>query len=108
MMREDRWGEIGENTVPAYGNSDFDLRRVLNLALNYQVPGNGSTRWLRGLTSGWLIANRFSAQSGYPFNIYESSYVVLPNGTQVNYFPDLVPGVPIYLHGKAADVNGHL
>jgi hypothetical protein len=33
--------------------------------------------------------------------------VPLPNGSSENYFPDLAPGVPIYLHGSAADIGGH-
>jgi hypothetical protein len=91
---------------PFYGNSDNDLRKVLNLALNYQSPTAGSSRLVRALTGGWVVANRFSTQSGYPLNIFEAYGVPLPNGGFQNYLPDLVPGVPIYLHGRAADVNG--
>jgi|HubBroStandDraft_4_1064222.scaffolds.fasta_scaffold03369_3 hypothetical protein len=97
---------FGGFPAPLYGNSDNDLRRVLNLALNYQTSASGSSRWERALTSGWVIANRFSTQSGYPLNIYQDYNVPLPNGGAQNYLPDLVPGVPIYLHGSAADVNG--
>ncbi len=51
----------------------------------------------------------FLRKSGYPLNIVQS-YVYLPNGGGSEYSPDLVPGVPIYLHGSAADVekNGQL
>jgi len=89
---------LGNGNTPVYGNSDNDLHEVLNLALNYQTSGAGSSRWERALTQGWLIANRFSAQSGYPLNIYQDEYASLPNGSYLSYFPDLVPGVPIYLH----------
>jgi hypothetical protein len=99
-------GDFGGFPAPLYGNSDNDLREVLNLALNYQVPTAGSSRWMRALTGGWVIANRFSTQSGFPLNVYQAQYVPLPNGGYQNYLPDLVPGVPIYLHGSAADVNG--
>jgi hypothetical protein len=91
--------------APEWGNSDFDLRRVLNLALNYQTPGRGRSSWAQGMTHGWLVANRFSAQSGYPINLYESE-VLLPNGTESYFYPDRVPGVPIYLHGEAAYASG--
>jgi len=90
---------------PVWGNSDNDLPLVLNLALNYQTPTVGGNRWMHALTHGWLLANRFSAQSGYPLDISQT-FVVLSNGTQAEYRPDLVPGVSIYLHGSAADVNG--
>jgi hypothetical protein len=97
---------FGAFPAPFYGNSDLDLRRVLNLALNYQSPAAGSSRFVRALTHGWVVANRFSTQSGYPINIFEAYNIPLPNGGFQNYLPDLVPGVPIYLHGRAADVNG--
>jgi hypothetical protein len=98
--------DVGSFPSPFYGSSDNDLRRVFNMALNYQAPTAGSSRWERALTHGWVIANLFSAQSGYPINVYQDQYVPLPNGGEQNYLPDLVPGVPIYLHGSSADVNG--
>lgn len=91
---------------PLYGNSDNDLRKVLNVAVNYQIPAASSSRWERVLTGGWIIANRFSTQSGYPLQIYQDTFVPLPDGGFQNYVPDLVPGVPVYLHGSAADLNG--
>jgi hypothetical protein len=91
---------------PQYGNSDFDLRRVFNLALNYKVPLANGTKLLRSVTNGWLLANRFSAQSGYPAQIYQA-VTELPQtegGGYSYFYPDLVSGVPIYLHGSAAHV----
>jgi hypothetical protein len=102
---DDASSNYGSGLTPTYGNSDNDLRRVLNLALNYQTPTAGSSRWERALSGGWVIANRFSTQSGYPLDIYQDYQVPLPNGSFQQYLPDLVAGVPIYLHGRAADVN---
>jgi hypothetical protein len=90
---------------PIWGNSSNDLRRVFNLALNYQTPEHGSSELVRTLTHDWVFTSRFTAQSGYPVEIYQA-FVTLPNGVQQFYYPDLTPGVPIYLHGGAADVNG--
>ncbi len=92
-------------SAPIWGNSNLDLRRVLNVALNYQTPTASHKRWVRVLADRWLFANRFSAQSGYPFNIQQASGY-LPSGQSVLYQPDLVAGVPIYLHGRQADLNG--
>jgi hypothetical protein len=89
---------------PLWGNSSLDLRRVLNVALNYQTHAAKSTSLTKALTHGWLVANRFSCQSGYPLDILQANAPQL-NGTQVSYRPDLVPGVAIYLHGRAADVD---
>jgi hypothetical protein len=91
---------------PQYGNSDNDIRRSLNLALNYQIPAAGGGHLIQAVTHGWLLANRFYAQSGYPLSIVED-YVELPNGPDAQYAPDLVPGVAIYLHGSAANGGGH-
>ncbi len=92
--------------APIYGNSDYDLRRVFNLALNYQTPTLGGNHWIQTITHGWLLANRFSTQSGYPLNIIQGYNIVLPDGSVSNYSPDLIPGVPIYLHGVAGVPDG--
>jgi hypothetical protein len=93
-------------TAPIRGNSTYDLRRVLNLALNYQPSLISSDRWLRAFTHGWLLANRLSAQSGYPIEVYQDEESILPNGVVANYYPDRVPNVPLYLHGRDAEVGG--
>ena len=98
--------DSADSTLPSWGNSGNDLRRVLNVALNYQTPAAGSRGMLRTLGHGWLVANRFSAQSGLPLEIYQT-FATLPNGTQIGYFPDLEPDTRIYLHGRAADVGGN-
>jgi hypothetical protein len=91
--------------APVYGNSDNDIRRMLNVALNYQTPSFGTSNWKQALAHGWLLANRFSTQSGYPLDIIQS-YVPLSNGANAEYRPDLLPNIPIYLHGSSADVKG--
>jgi hypothetical protein len=101
----DNASEDDSDSAPLWGNSDYDLRRVLNLALNYRMPEANGSRWFRVATNGWLLSNRFSAQSGNPLNITED-VAVLPEGTEVQYFVDRVPNIPIYLHGSAADVGG--
>lgn len=91
-------------TTPFWGNSSNDLRRVLNLAINYQTPVRATTHWTQSFTHGWLVAARFSTQSGYPMDIYQAD-IVLPNGSYEEFRPDLVSGVPLYLHGHAADYD---
>jgi hypothetical protein len=93
-------------TGPQWGNSDNDIQQVLNLALNYRVPGESSNRTARALTGGWLLAARFSAQSGSPFTVVQS--FVPASGTNIveAYFPDVVRGAPIYLHGVPGVLRG--
>ena len=92
-------------SAPIYGNSDNDLRRAFNLALNYQTRVSGADGWAKALAHGWTLSNRFAAQSGYSMNVVQA-YGNLPNGGSLLYQPDLVPGATIYLHGSTADING--
>lgn len=96
--------EFSPGFAPIRGNSDNDIRQVLNAALNYQVASVDANRFTRALTSGWLIANRFTAQTGYPFDVYQGTYV-LPDGGQAYIRPDLVPGVALY-EKNVPDVPG--
>jgi hypothetical protein len=92
---------------PFRGNSDYDVREVLNVAGNYNIPGLGEGRVLRDVSHGWLLSNRFQAQSGYPVGVCEIFDLITPSTVELeSTTPDLVKGVPIYLHGTAADLNG--
>jgi hypothetical protein len=85
---------------PTWGNSDYDISRSLDVALNYQIPARGESRWMRALTGGWLLANRLSVESALPISVLQT--IDEDGETDINYYPDLVKGVPIYLHGAAA------
>ena len=91
--------------TPVRGNSNNDIRQTVNLALNYEIPGMRNNGFGRALTRGWVFANRFVAQSGYPFEVVQGSYIGAKD-QKISIYPDLAPGVPLYLHGAAADVNG--
>jgi hypothetical protein len=84
------------------GNSNYDLRQMLNVAVNYHVPlATGGA--LRSLGSGWLLATRFVAQGGFPIDLYQTQTdTAQSNFNYTEYRPNLVPGQPIYLHGPAA------
>jgi hypothetical protein len=101
----DNASEDSGSAGPIFGNSDNDVRRVLNLALNYEVPTIGHDRLMESFVRGWSLAQRFTTESGVPLDVSEAS-IVLPDGAQTTYYPNLVPNVPIYLHGAAANVNG--
>jgi|SRR5579863_37164 len=83
---------------PLYGNSDNDLRQVLNFAVVYEIPSSDRSALLGHLTRGWLVANRFSAQTGYPFTVEQGTYTDPVSGAIVPILPDLVPGVAVYKH----------
>jgi hypothetical protein len=91
--------------TPVRGNSNNDVRQSFNAALTYEIPGGGSSRFVRALTHGWIFANRFTALSGYPLNVIQGMYS-LPTGAAVGINPDLVQGIPIYLHNVPGVLGG--
>ena len=85
----------GNNTSAAYicdltqpeacwGDSDFDLRHVLNVNGIWEVPigrgrafGTGMSKWADAIVGGWNIAGIFSARSGLPANALSGSFPVV-------------------------------
>jgi hypothetical protein len=95
------------NTYPPLrGNSDNDIRNVLNLALNYKIPGAVSNRLDRALTRGWSLDERFTAQTGNPITIFQGTYFNLAGDIFSLIIPDLVPGVPTVLRNVPGDPFG--
>lgn len=85
--------------LPQRGNSNNDVRQVFNLAMNYRIKGSSKSSVARALSSGWSLDNRFIAQSGYPVAVIQGYFYGSPsNPSDIAINPDLVPGVPIYLH----------
>jgi hypothetical protein len=88
-----------------WGNSDNDIRHNFNLALNYKIPSpQHGNEVLRSLASGWLLANRLEALTGFPFSFIQG-YTCSPlDGSAIGiascpaFYPNLVSGQPIYLH----------
>ena len=91
--------------APLRGNGDADVRQVLNGAVYYTIPGAHQNRALRAVTEGWSISGRVMVQSGNPIDVIQGQYV-LSNGVTGNIRPDLVSGVPIYLHNVSGVPGG--
>jgi hypothetical protein len=65
------------------GNSDFDIRHLVNANFIYELPfgrgrwiGGGANRWLNGLIGGWQVAGIYTQRSGLPFSTETGSYPV--------------------------------
>lgn len=91
---------------PLRGNSDNDIRNVLNVALNYKIPGGSSNRLNRALTRGWSVDGRFTAQSGNPITIIQGFYSNPAGDVFSLIIPDLVRGVPVVLRNVPGDPFG--
>jgi hypothetical protein len=92
---------------PEWGNSDGDLRQVVNLALNYSIPGSSATNKLvRRLSQGWMLSGLFTARTGPTFNVSQGSYTDPVSGDGIQINADIVPNVPIFLRGVPGVLRG--
>lgn len=51
-----------------YGPADFDIRQRLVVSFNYDLPFARTNRWI----GGWGVSGIVTAQTGAPFNIFNS------------------------------------
>jgi hypothetical protein len=87
--------------APLWGNSDYDVRNAVSVAMIYNVPGVESNGALKALTSGWETSNNFQARTGLPVTELFAPAEILPDGEQTYVPLELAtPAVPVYLHGS--------
>ena len=65
------------------GNSDFDIRHLVNSNFIYELPfgrgrrfGSGSPGWLNQIIGGWEVTGIFTARSGLPFSTTTTAFPV--------------------------------
>jgi carboxypeptidase family protein/TonB-dependent receptor-like protein len=87
------------------GSSDFDIRHSFSAGLTYDIPAPKINAFTDAILRGWSLENIIQARSAPPITV--SSYVFSngnfafsADGFFIYYFPDLVPGQPVYLHGS--------
>ena len=91
------------------GNSDFDIRHLVNANWIYELPfgkgrmfGNGVNKWVDGVIGGWTISGIYTFRSGLPFSTTTGSF-------PVGFVFDS-PGVPVggsnVLSGRIHNVPG--
>ena len=81
------------------GPSDFDIRHNFHAAVTYEIPLSTSERFLNALAKNWGLDLIFAAQSAYPINVLSSTAPLF--GVTSALRPDVVPGVPFYLHDSS-------
>jgi Carboxypeptidase regulatory-like domain/TonB-dependent Receptor Plug Domain len=83
-------------------SSDNDIRHNFQAAVTYNIPGNYSNRLASAVLKDWSLDTRISARSALPVDIYGVSFASDSLGATVNFHPDRVLGVPLYLHDSTA------
>jgi outer membrane receptor protein involved in Fe transport len=83
-----------------YGPAFFDARHIVSVAGNYQLPfgkdrqyASGVNRGVDALIGGWSASFAYTAHSGYPVTVQDSSNPSL-QATRSTVWPDLI-GDPI-------------
>ncbi|HEU4769158.1 MAG TPA: hypothetical protein VFS77_17370, partial [Pyrinomonadaceae bacterium] len=65
------------------GDSDFDIRHLVNSNFIYELPfgrgqrfGSGSPGWLNQIIGGWEVSGIFTARSGVPFSTTSGTFPI--------------------------------
>lgn len=81
-------------------DSDFDLRNSFTAALTYEMPSHFKKQVARAFLQDWVIDNRLTVRTGFPVTLNGNNVVDPGTGELFNGGLNLVPGMPIYLHGS--------
>ncbi len=82
--------------------SSNDIRNNFQAALTYDIPGSYSNRVENVLLKGWSLDGRVTARSATPVDLAGNDYARDSVGTIMNFHPNRVPGVPIYINASGA------
>lgn len=93
-------GSQSTELVLQRGNADFDVRQNLEAGMSWDLPGLHRTLWQRELTDDWGLDARWIAHSAYPITLGGATITDPATGTEYNGGLNLVPNVPVYLHGS--------
>jgi len=64
------------------GDAEFDIRHRVSLAGNWKVPFGKGTALYNALLGGWSLDPIFTARTGQPFSIFDTSVSNLPLNAQ--------------------------
>lgn len=92
------------------GPSDFDVRHNLTAGVTYNFPNWKKYRYLSFVLSDWSVSSILSVRSAMPIAYVEALTTTCEDdvcftdceslANSACPRPDLVPGVPVYLHGS--------
>jgi hypothetical protein len=81
-------------------NSDFDIRQSLQSAVTWDLPTLKRTGVLSAFANGWGLDVRQQARTSLPLSVIGSQTLNPQSGEYTQFFPNYVPGQPVYLHGQ--------
>jgi hypothetical protein len=94
---------VGSNDlVPGNANrgpSDFDIRNGLSAAITYEIPIFKGNRLINQMVRSWSLQSIIHVQSASPVDVFDFDFGQL-RIFQAQVRPDVVPGIPLYLHGS--------
>lgn len=73
------------------GDAEFDVRHRVALAGNWRIPTGNKPGIYNLLLGGWSLNPLFTARTGQPFSVFDSSASLLPLNTQRATFSGPVP-----------------
>jgi hypothetical protein len=84
---------------PNRGSSDFDVRNAFSAGMTYAVPLARTISIAKTILGGWSLQNVVQARSALPVDVYDSNFFII-GSNDANVRPDVLSGVPFYLHGQ--------
>ncbi len=78
------------------GSSDFDVCHAVSAAVTYDIPTLPVNQFAKVLLRDWSVDAIYRARTATPVDLFTTR--VLFGVGAVGARPDLVPGVPLYLH----------
>ena len=90
-------GQIADANLDR-GNSNFDIRHASTAGITYELPSFGSQKTVKAILSDWSIDSFIFARSAPPVNVVGASFFVA--GTQLAPRPNVIPNVPLEIHGS--------
>lgn len=83
------------------GPSDFDVRHAFSASVSYNIPWKSDNGVLRAILGDWSVDGITKDYSAPPVDLVgENPFVAIGLGAPSVPRPNLVPGVPLYLHGS--------
>jgi hypothetical protein len=94
------YGSFNADLPYQRGDSDFDVRHNLSMALSYELPKFATSKFLATVAGHWALDGRFTARSGFPVTL-KGGFVTDPATGQF-FFGGLnrVQGQPLYVYGS--------